>query len=85
MKLNEFIKAMPDCLPVVIGYDWDTFRMTMKDLKEYPEENKHMVIESYHFEKDLLSWYVANDIKPDPLPDPIGEYMFIYIYDESLE
>lgn len=84
MTLYDFIKNRQDNEKVVISYEWNTYRMYIKDLKT--EESKKQKVIGYILLSDLFQWYVANDVSyPGIQEDPTGKYLFISICDNGEE
>lgn len=85
MTVYEFIANQPDTEKVIVCAEYETFRMSIADLKE-AEENKHYIVDSWYWEKDPETWFFAIDANDPGMPEEIdGEYLMLWIHDGKEE
>lgn len=81
MTVHEFIANQPNTEKVVVCTDYDSFKMTIADLKA-ADENKYYIVDSWTWEKDFETWFFAENSSYPGMPDEIsGEYLIMWIHD----
>ena len=81
MTVYEFIANQPNTEKVVVCTDYDSYKMTIADLKA-ADENKYYIVDSWTWESDIDTWFFAVDIDYNGQPDKINsEYLILDIHD----